>query len=96
MTPFAAESGMKIVNKEDMTIVLGILHAKSETPDVYEGFVCTPSTWYNCFFVAPDGVVWGCDNDWTAYALVPASLNNCWFAEPAGVQYVTADTKQTV
>ena len=96
VTPFAAESGMKIVNKDDMTIVLGILHAKSETPDVYEGFVCTPSTWYNCFFVAPDGVVWGCDDAWTAYSLVPASLNNCWFAEPAGVQYVTADTKQNV
>lgn len=96
VTPYAAESGMKIVEKDKLENVLGVLYAKTETPDVYEGFVCTPSSWYNCFFVAPDGVVWGCDESWTAYSLVPASANNCWFAEPAGVQYVTADTKQNV
>ncbi|MGN0190162.1 MAG: DUF5111 domain-containing protein [Candidatus Cryptobacteroides sp.] len=94
ITPYSGESGMKIVSESDMENILGIIYAKTETPDVYEGFVCTPSTWYKCFFVAPDGVIWGCDENWTKYSLVPASSNNCWFAEPAGIHYVTADTKK--
>ncbi|MGM9791313.1 MAG: DUF5111 domain-containing protein [Candidatus Cryptobacteroides sp.] len=93
VTPYAVETGwMQIVDKNDMTSVLATLHCKTDSPSVYEGFAVTPSGWYNCFFVAADGTVWGCNSDWTAFSLVGGSGNNCWFAEPSGCQYVYADT----
>lgn len=93
VTPYAVETGwMQIVDKNDATSVLATLRCKDATPALYEGFAVTPSGWYNCFFVAADGTVWGCNNDWTAFSLVGNSANNCWFAEPSGCQYVYADT----
>lgn len=93
VTPYAVETGwMKIVDKNDANSVLATLWCKDETPALFEGFAVTPSGWYNCFFVAADGTVWGCNNDWTAFSLVGNSANNCWFAEPSGCQYVYADT----
>lgn len=93
VTPYAVETGwMKIVDKNDANTVLATLWCKDETPALFEGFAVTPSGWYNCFFVAADGTVWGCNNDWTAFSLVGNSANNCWFAEPSGCQYVYADT----
>ena len=93
VTPYAVETGwMQIVDKNDATSVLATLRCKDATPALYEGFAVTPWGWYNCFFVAADGTVWGCNNDWTAFSLVGNSANNCWFAEPSGCQYVYADT----
>lgn len=93
ITPYAVETGwMQIVDKTDQTAVLATLRCKDATPALYEGFAVTPSGWYNCFFVAADGTVWGCNADWTAFSLVGNSSNNCWFAEPSGCQYVYADT----
>lgn len=93
VTPYAVETGwMQIVDKTDQTAVLATLRCKDATPALYEGFAVTPSGWYNCFFVAADGTVWGCNADWTAFSLVGNSSNNCWFAEPSGCQYVYADT----
>ncbi len=93
VTPYAVETGwMQIVDKNDASSVLATLHCKTATPSVYEGFAVTPLGWYNCFFVAADGTVWGCNADWTAFSLVGDSSNNCWFAEPSGCQYVYADT----
>lgn len=71
VTPYAVETGwMQIVDKNDMTSVLATLHCKTATPSIYEGFAVIPSGWYNCFFVAADGTVWGCNSDWTAFSLV--------------------------
>lgn len=91
VTPYAGERGMKIVNKDDQTTTMGILYAKEATPELYEGFVYVPA-WYNCFFVAPDGTAWGCNDAWTPYSLEPGTGNNLWFAEAGGCQYVYADT----
>lgn len=93
VTPYAVETGwMQIVDKTDMTSVLATLYCKDDTPSLFEGFAVTPWGWYNCFFVAADGTVWGCNDDWTAFSLVGNSANNCWFAEPGGCQYVYVDT----
>lgn len=97
ITPYAVETGwMQIVDKNDVTSVLATLRCKDATPSLYEGFAVTPWGWYNCFFVAADGTVWGCNADWTAFSLVGNSENNCWFAEPSGCQYVYADTENEV
>lgn len=97
VTPYAVETGiMKIVDKNDTESVLATLRCKDATPALFEGFAVTPSGWYNCFFVAADGVQWGCNSDWTAYSLVANSSNNCWFAEPSGCQYVFADTENSI
>lgn len=93
ITPYAVETGiMHIVDKNDLTAILATLRTKDEASGLYEGFAVTTGGWYNCFFVAADGTVWGCDADWKAFSLVSGSANNCWFAEPAGCQYVYADT----
>jgi hypothetical protein len=93
ITPFAVETGfMNIVDRYNTETVLAKLTAKSATPTLFEGFAVLTSGWYNCYFVAADGVQWGCNDSWTAYSLVPDSSNNCWFAEPSGCQYVYADT----
>ncbi len=97
VTPYAVETGiMKIVDKNDVETVLATLHCKKDTPSLFEGFAVTPSGWYNCFFIAADGVQWGCNSDWTTYSLVANSSNNCWFAEPSGCQYVFADTQNNL
>ena len=94
VTPYAVETGiMKIVAKDDTESVLATLRCKDATPELFEGFAVTTTGWYNCFFIAADGVQWGCDSDWTKFSLVPNSSNNSWFAEPVGCQYVFADTK---
>ncbi len=94
VTPYAVETGiMKIVDKSDTESVFATLRCKDATPELFEGFAVTTSGWYNCFFIAADGIQWGCDADWTKYSLVPNSSNNSWFAEPIGCQYVFADTK---
>ena len=93
ITPFAVETGfMNIVDRYNTETVLAKLIAKSATPTLFEGFAVLTSGWYNCYFVAADGVQWGCNDSWTAYSLLPNSTNNCWFAEPSGCQYVYADT----
>ncbi|MGN0188011.1 MAG: DUF5111 domain-containing protein, partial [Candidatus Cryptobacteroides sp.] len=93
IAPYTIEKKISIVSSSDFTIVAGDLVPKAATPLLYEGFAYTPSGWYNCFFLASDGTVWGCNENWTAFSLVPDSSNNCWFAEPSGVQYVFADTE---
>ena len=94
VTPYAVETGiMKIVDKNDTKNIVATLRCKDATPDLFEGFAVTTAGWYNCFFIAADGVQWGCDSDWTKFSLVPNSSNNSWFAEPVGCQYVFADTK---
>ena len=94
VTPYAVETGiMKIVDKNDTESVLATLRCKDATPELFEGFAVTATGWYNCFFIAADGVQWGCNSDWTTFSLVPNSSNNSWFAEPVGCQYVFADTK---
>ena len=94
VTPYSVETGiMKMVDKNNKENVLTTLRCKDETPELFEGFAVTPSTWYNVLFFAADGIQWGCDSGWTAFSLIPNSTNNCWFSEPAGCQYVFADTK---
>ncbi len=94
VTPYAVETGiMKIVDKSDTESVLATLRCKDATPELFEGFAVTTTGWYNCFFIAADGVQWGCDSGWTTFSLVPNSSNNSWFAEPIGCHYVFADTK---
>lgn len=94
VTPYAVETGfMKIVDKNDTENVLATLYCKDATPSLFEGFAVPSSGWYNCFFIAADGVQWGCNSDWTAFSLVSNSTNNCWFAEPSGCSYIYADTQ---
>lgn len=93
ITPYAVETGwMRIVDKNDASNVLATLYSKDAANTLFGGFAVPSGGWYNCFFVAADGTVWGCNADWTAFSLVPDSSNNCWFAEPSGCQYVFADT----
>ena len=97
ITPYAVETGyMNIVDKNNKETILATLRCKDATPSLFEGFAVTPSGWYNCFFVAADGVTWGCDADWTTFSLIAGSGNNCWFAEPSGCQYVYADTQNNL
>lgn len=62
----------------------------------YEGFVSTPSTWYNFYFAEADGLVWGTPNDGSTGS--PFSLTtdsdmwNNWFPAPSGLYYVTMST----
>ena len=94
VTPYAMETGwMKVVDKNDGTTVVATLHCKEASPQLFEGFVVTPGTWYNCFFIAADGVKWGSDSIWTAFSLIAGVTNHTWFAEPSGCQYVFADTR---
>ena len=62
----------------------------------YEGFVSTPSTWYNFYFAEVDGTIWGTPNDGSTGS--PFSLTtdsdmwNNWFPEPQGLYRVTMST----
>ena len=92
VTPYAVETGwMKIVDKADMTMEIATLYCKENNPEVFEGFAVVAS-WYNFFFMAADGIIWGCDDEWTKYSVVYNSYNNLWFAAPAGCQWVRVDT----
>ena len=93
VTPYAVETGwMKVVDKADNTKVVATLYSNDD-PEVFEGFAVVAS-WYNFFFLAADGIIWGCDADWTIYSAVYNSSNNLWFAAPAGCQWVTVDTAE--
>ena len=86
---------MKIVDKDTKSIVVGVLRCKEATPTLFEGFVNTPGGWYNCYFIAADGTVWGSgigDNQWLTFGMIPNSTNHTWFGEPAGCNYVFAET----
>lgn len=92
VTAFAVETGwMKVVDKADNTKVVATLYSRDGNPEVFEGFAVVAS-WYNFFFLAADGIIWGCDADWTKYSVVYNSSNNLWFAAPAGCQWVVVDT----
>ena len=93
VTAFAVETGwMKVIDKADNTKVVATLYSNDD-PEVFEGFAVVAS-WYNFFFLAADGIIWGCDADWTKYSAVYNSSNNLWFAAPAGCQWVTVDTAE--
>ena len=92
VTAFAVETGwMKVIDKADNTKVVATLYSREGNPEVFEGFAVVAS-WYNFFFLAADGIIWGCDADWTKYSVVYNSSNNLWFAAPAGCQWVVVDT----
>lgn len=92
VTAFAVETGwMKVIDKADNTKVVATLYSRDANPEVFEGFAVVAS-WYNFFFLAADGIIWGCDADWTKYSVVYNSSNNLWFAAPAGCQWVVVDT----
>lgn len=92
VTAFAVETGwMKVVDKSDNTKVVATLYSREGNPEVFEGFAVVAS-WYNFFFLAADGIIWGCDDNWTKYSVVYNSYNNLWFAAPSGCQWVVVDT----
>lgn len=95
IAPFVIDMSVMEMQTTDFATTFATLHCGADTPSLFEGFAVTSSGWYNFYFVAADGTVWGNDGDSGVPFVISTSDSkwNCWFAGTTGCHYIFMDTQ---
>ncbi|MGM9753114.1 MAG: DUF5114 domain-containing protein [Candidatus Cryptobacteroides sp.] len=92
VTSYASDMSTGVILDKNMNETDKYLYS-AEQNGIYSGFLGVDS-WYNCYFKAPDGAIWGVENvNWTPFVAGKDELaGNFWFPEPSGCYYTTVNT----